>query len=148
MVEKTRTIAIQRDCKECLNIILNSLSTLKGVLLMRIFDDMFVITYDTDKIKFNDIVQLILSLGVGVFLRKVIISVNTKALDAESLSKSLIESVDGVVELILDPHASLISILMHPDVNPSEVINLLKARGVNVREVVIDEVSQVMMARS
>jgi hypothetical protein len=115
---------------------------------MRIFDDMFVITYDMDKIRFNDIVQLILSLGVGVFLRKVIISVSTKTLDAESLSKSLIESVDGVVELILDPHASLISILMHPDVNPSEVINLLKARGVNVREVVIDEVSQVMMARS
>jgi transcriptional/translational regulatory protein YebC/TACO1 len=120
----------------------------EGILLMKIFDDMLVITYDTDKIKFNDIVQLILSLGVGVFLRKVIISVNTKALDAESLSKSLIESVDGVVELILDPYASLISILVHPDVDLNEVINLLKARGVNAREVVIDEVSQVMMARS
>lgn len=128
--------------------ILNSLSMFEGILLMKIFDDMLVITYDTDKIKFNDIVQLILSLGVGVFLRKVIISVNTKALDAESLSKSLIESVDGVVELILDPYASLISILMHPDVDLNEVINLLKARGVNAREVVIDEVSQVMMARS
>ena len=53
-----------------MDLILRSLSTIDGVLLMKFFDNDLVITYDTDCIKFSDIAELILSMGIGLFLER------------------------------------------------------------------------------
>ncbi len=147
MVEVTRVIKIQTGCKECLEFIMKSLSLINGILLMKIFNDELVITYETNNVKFSEIVQTILSLGVGILLRKVIINVGNKKLSIDYF-KNLVDVVDGIVDVIYDPSTSRLSILMHPDADLDVIINQLISMGLSTHEVVADEVSQVLMARS
>ncbi|MGC8543556.1 MAG: hypothetical protein ACP5NQ_06410 [Vulcanisaeta sp.] len=147
MVEVTRVIKIQTGCKECLEFIMKSLSLINGILLMKIFNDELVITYETNNVKFSEIAQTILSLGVGILLRKVIINVGNKKLSIDYF-KNLVDVVDGIVDAIYDPSTSRLSILMHPDVDLDVIINQLIGMGLSTHEVVADEVSQVLMARS
>jgi hypothetical protein len=131
-----------------MDLILRSLSTIDGVLLMKFFDNDLVITYDTDRIKFSDIAELILSMGIGLFLRKVILNIGGEYVNVNQVSSMIVDSVDGVVYLLRESNPPRLSILAHPDTDLNAVINELRGLGVNVRGVVNDEVTYILMAQS
>jgi hypothetical protein len=148
VVEVTRSVRIQAGCRDCMDLILRSLSTIDGVLLMKFFDNDLVITYDTDRIKFGDIAELILSMGIGLFLRKVILNIGGEYVNVDQVSSMIVDSVDGVVYLLRESNSPRLSILAHPDTDLNAVINELRGLGVNVRGVVNDEVTYILMAQS
>jgi hypothetical protein len=131
-----------------MDLILRSLSTIDGVLLMKFFDNDLVITYDTDRIKFSDIAELILSMGIGLFLRKVILNIGGEYVNVDQVSSMIVDSVDGVVYLLRESNSPRLSILVHPDTDLNAVINELRGLGVDVRGVVNDEVTYILMAQS
>lgn len=131
-----------------MDLILRSLSTIDGVLLMKFFDNDLVITYDTDRIKFSDIAELILSMGIGLFLRKVILNIGGEYVNVNQVSSMIVDSVDGVVYLLRESNPPRLSILAHPDTDLNAVINELRGLGVNVRGVVNDEVTYILVAQS
>ena len=57
-------------------------------------------------------------------------------------------SVDGVVYLLRESNSPRLSILAHPDTDLNAVINELRGLGVDVRGVVNDEVTYILMAQS
>ncbi len=120
-----------------------------GILLMKFFDNDLIITYDTNNINFSDIAQSILSLGVGLILRKVIMNASIKGnINFEELELMISRTVDGIVSLFYDQATSKLSIIMHPDTDINTVINNLVNMGVTINEVTTDELTQVLMARS
>lgn len=131
-----------------MDLILRSLSTIDGVLLMKFFDNDLVITYDTDRIKFGDIAELILSMGIGLFLRKVILNIGGEYVNVDQVSSMIVDSVDGVVYLLRESNSPRLSILAYPGTDLNAVINELRGLGVDVRGVVNDEVTYILMAQS
>jgi hypothetical protein len=131
-----------------MDLILRSLSTIDGVLLMKFFDNDLVITYDTDRIKFSDIAELILSMGIGLFLRKVILNIGGEYVNVDQVSSMIVDSVDGVVYLLRESNSPRLSILAYPGTDLNAVINELRGLGVDVRGVVNDEVTYILMAQS
>lgn len=115
---------------------------------MKFFDNDLVITYDTDRIKFGDIAELILSMGIGLFLRKVILNIGGEYVNVDQISSMIVNSVDGVVYLLRESNSPRLSILAHPDTDLNAVINELRGLGVDVRGVVNDEVTYILMAQS
>ncbi|GAB6946328.1 hypothetical protein JCM16161A_04580 [Vulcanisaeta sp. JCM 16161] len=148
-MEVTRVVRVQSNCRECLDLVIKALSVLSGILLMKFFDDELVITYDTNNVNFSDIAQSILSLGVGLILRKVIMNVSIRGrINPEELESVMGRSIDGVVNVLYDQALSRLSIIMHPDTDVNAVINSLINMGITVNEVTTDELTQVLMARS
>ena len=148
-MEVTRVVRVQSGCRECLDLVIKTLSMLDGVLLMKFFNNDLVITYNTDNVSFGEIAQSVLSLGLGLILRKVIMNVRVKGnANLDELEPALSRAVDGVVSVLLDRAASRLSIIMHPDTDINAVINNLASMGITVSGIVTDEVSQVMMART
>lgn len=148
-MEVTRVIKVQSNCRECLDLIVKALSMFNGILLMKFFDNDLIITYDTNNINFSDIAQSILSLGVGLILRKVIMNASIKGnINFEELELMISRTVDGIVSLFYDQATSKLSIIMHPDTDINTVINNLVNMGVTINEVTTDELTQVLMARS
>lgn len=148
-MEVTRVVRVQSGCRECLDLVIKTLSMLDGVLLMKFFNNDLVITYNTDNVSFGEIAQSVLSLGLGLILRKVIMNVRVKGnANLDELEPALSRAVDGVVSVLLDRAASRLSIIMHPDTDINAVINNLASMGITVNGIVTDEVSQVMMART
>jgi hypothetical protein len=131
-----------------MDLILRSLSTIDGVLLMKFFDNDLVITYDTDRIKFGDIAEFILSMGIGLFLRKVILNIGGEYVNVDQVSSMIVDSVDGVVYLLRESNSPRLSILAYPGTDLNAVINELRGLGVDVRGVVNDEVTYILMAQS
>ncbi|ADN50867.1 hypothetical protein [Vulcanisaeta distributa] len=148
-MEVTRVIKVQSNCRECLDLIVKALSMFNGILLMKFFGNDLVITYDTNNINFSDIAQSILSLGVGLILRKVIMNASIRGnINFEELELTISRSVDGIVSLFYDQATSRLSIIMHPDTDINTVINNLVNMGITINEVTTDELTQVLMARS
>lgn len=147
-VEVTRVIKIQSNCRDCLDTVLRTMSTLDGVLLMKFFNNELVVTYETINVNFSDIAQLVLSLGVGVLLRKVIMIVGSRDIDINAVNSSLGRMIDGIVDLQYDQATARLTVIMHPDTDINAVINGLISLGVPIREVTVDELSQVLIARS
>ncbi len=148
-MEVTRVIKVQSNCRECLDLIVKALSMFNGILLMKFFGNDLVITYDTNNINFSDIAQSILSLGVGLILRKVIMDASIRGnINFEELELTISRSVDGIASLFYDQATSRLSIIMHPDTDINTVINNLVNMGVTINEVTTDELTQVLMARS
>ncbi|WP_054842833.1 hypothetical protein [Vulcanisaeta distributa] len=148
-MEVTRVIKVISNCREYLDLIVKALSTLNGILLMKFFGNDLVITYDTNNISFGDIAQSILSLGVGLILRKVIMNASIKgSINFEELELMISRSVDGIVSLFYDQATSRLSVIMHPDTDINAIINNLVNMGVTINEITTDEITQVLMARS
>ncbi|BDR93305.1 hypothetical protein Vsou_23980 [Vulcanisaeta souniana JCM 11219] len=147
-VEVTRVIKIQSSCRDCLDTVLRTMSTLDGILLMKFFNNELVVTYETSNVSFSDIAQLVLSLGIGVLLRKVIMIVGSRGIDIDVVNSSLGRMVDGVVDLQYDQATARLTVIMHPDTDINAVINGLVGLGVPIREVTVDELSQILIARS
>ncbi|WP_054857686.1 hypothetical protein [Vulcanisaeta sp. JCM 16159] len=148
-MEVTRIIKVQSNCRECLDLVMNALSMLNGVLLMKFFNNDLVITYDTSNVNFSDIAQSVLSLGVGLLLRKVIMNVSVKSdVDFNELEIAMSKAVDGIVSLMYDRATSKLSIIMYPDMDINAVINNLTKMGIVINEITTDELTQVLMARS
>jgi len=148
-VEVTRIVKVQANCRECLDLALRALSTLNGILLMKIFNNDLAITYETNNISFSDIAQAVLSLGIGLVLRKVVMVMNTRRnIDISEVESIISRVVDGVVSLSYDQATSRLLIIMHPDTDINTVISKLASMDIVINEVTIDELSQVLMARS
>ncbi|WP_188603376.1 hypothetical protein [Vulcanisaeta souniana] len=147
-MEVTRVIKIQSSCRDCLDTVLRTMSTLDGILLMKFFNNELVVTYETSNVSFSDIAQLVLSLGIGVLLRKVIMIVGSRGIDIDVVNSSLGRMVDGVVDLQYDQATARLTVIMHPDTDINAVINGLVGLGVPIREVTVDELSQILIARS
>lgn len=128
--------------------VLRTMSTLDGILLMKFFNDELVVTYETTNVHFSDIAQLVLSLGVGVLLRKVIMIVGSRSIDIDAVNSSLARMIDGIVDLQYDQATARLTVIMHPDTDINTVINGLASLGIPIREVTVDELYQVLIARS
>ncbi len=116
---------------------------------MKFFNNDLVITYDTSNVNFSDIAQSVLSLGVGLLLRKVIMNVSVKSdVDFNELEIAMSKAVDGIVSLMYDRATSKLSIIMYPDMDINAVINNLTKMGIVINEITTDELTQVLMARS
>jgi hypothetical protein len=146
-VEVTRIVKVQANCRECLDLALRALSTLNGILLMKIFNNDLAITYETNNISFSDIAQAVLSLGIGLVLRKVVMNTR-RNIDISEVESIISRVVDGVVSLSYDQATSRLLIIMHPDTDINTVISKLASMDIVINEVTIDELSQVLMARS
>ena len=148
-MEVTRVVRVQSNCRECLDIVIKALSMLDGILLMKFFNNDLVITYNTDNISFGEIAQSILSLGVGLMLRKVIMNAHIRGnVNLDELEPMLSRAVDGVVSVFYDQATSRLSIIMHPDTDINAVISNLTSIGMVINEVTTDEITQVLMART
>ena len=148
-MEVTRVVRVQSNCRECLDIVIKALSMLDGILLMKFFNNDLVITYNTDNISFGEIAQSILSLGVGLMLRKVIMNAHIRGnVNLDELEPMLSRAVDGVVSVLYDQATSRLSIIMHPDTDINAVISNLTSIGMVINEVTTDEITQVLMART
>ena len=148
-MEVTRAVKVQSNCRECFDIMIKALSMLDGILLMKFFNNDLVITYNTDNVSFGEIAQSILSLGIGLMLRKVIMNVRVRGnVDLDELEQVLSRAVDGVVSVLYDQATSRLSIIMHPDTDINAIINSLTSMGVVINEVTTDELTQVLMART
>ncbi|MGC9180746.1 MAG: hypothetical protein ACP5GZ_11175 [Vulcanisaeta sp.] len=146
-MEVTRIVKVQANCRECLDLALRALSTLNGILLMKIFNNDLAITYETNNISFSDIAQAVLSLGIGLVLRKVVMNTR-RNIDISEVESIISRVVDGVVSLSYDQATSRLLIIMHPDTDINTVISKLASMDIVINEVTIDELSQVLMARS
>ena len=148
-MEVTRAVKVQSNCRECFDIMIKALAMLDGILLMKFFNNDLVITYNTDNVSFGEIAQSILSLGIGLMLRKVIMNVRVRGnVDLDELEQVLSRAVDGVVSVLYDQATSRLSIIMHPDTDINAIINSLTSMGVVINEVTTDELTQVLMART
>ena len=148
-MEVTRIVKVQSNCQECFDLVIKALSMLNGILLMKFFNNDLVITYNTDNVNFGEIAQAILSLGVGLTLRKVIMNAHIRGnVNLDELELVLSRAVDGVVSVLYDQTTSRLLIIMHPDTDINAVINNLMSIGMVINEVTADEITQVLMART
>ncbi|WP_069806711.1 heavy-metal-associated domain-containing protein [Vulcanisaeta thermophila] len=139
-MEVTRAVRFEdMGCEGCVNLVLDSLRSMDGVLMVARSGNELIITYDSDKVTFSDLMNMVMMHGLALYLRRIVLRLgNARELGLDEVQR-LYREFNDLVSLVQDVTTHRLFLLMHPDSNPSPLINELRRLGLQVSDPVIDE---------
>ena len=140
------------NCTECQEIIMTALGALDGILMAQLRGDSLVVTYDDSKVRFHEIVNSLLSVGFGAYLRRMVLSLEKHPVsdlrDWQSFEDKLKEQLDKLAIVEYDAVTKKMVLTLDTSVGEDEVFEALSKVGIGGFRVISDEVAQVTLSMS
>jgi hypothetical protein len=131
---------------------MTALSSLDGVLMARLNGDTLVVTYDDDKVRFHEVVNALLSVGFGAYLRRMVLMLARHPVSDlrqwDAVAERIRNGLDGAVSVEYDAVIRRLIITLDPSLGEDEIIKTLGRLGIPQFKVVSDEVAQVTLSMS